>query len=1178
MIDYDSDGRDDFLEHWQTPTYYVGNGSYQSDSFNWALKPDGQLNLFSTDTVDSIRWLNPDIHRLVPADFTMSADIDGDGHPDLFGGNTSVFYGSGDVSLSRITDGLGKAVDIHYGTSALGGGYQPDARCAADNAPGSSWPEKCLPRMSGIVAGHTEGTIDASGSLVPERTYTYTYVNGRMNLTGHGWLGFDRKIISAVSSAPGDPGTTTTIDYEPVVRYTPGGQVSTHVDKPYLYPFAGLPKITTVDQHVSSTGASNPPLQNGFYERRTQTVNHWGVQQSAFNRPFPVVTSRTTSTYDRPIPGGIGGPPPPFEFNGTLLTSCDTSLSTDNYGNLWYEDRKCSVGTVYVEEFRTTKTFIPDLSAWLISNPENITISNIGTLGAEREYHLTYSQGLLDTVTRAPNELGDQWHKSTYVRDGVGNVWQVIEETLTDPSRTTTISYDDDGLFPSTVTNAAGQTTQISFDANWGVPDGIVDPNGIAVQFAHDGFGRLTKRQGPDGATLSTYSAIAAPDPTTAAGSIDPKIQVRVDRTGADGSRDGAILTEYDGYGRPVRTTSEGLAGAQVIQERVYDQLGRVSGNTLPHTPNSSPEQPTVPFDHYTYDDPLKRVTRVDHSDGSFKQYQYASWASIATAYYPWFNGLLCAGEQTSGCVVDITRTIDEELRENVVFADYTGKVIRNVDGENTADTAHTSNYVYGPFDQLLEAHDNRNLATKFDHDDYGRLLVQTDPDTGASVFTYNGFDELRTSKDPKQQLRTYNHDSLGRIESIVDPDGLTQWIYDQGPNALGRLSESISPATQENPSGQDIRYSYEPATETANRGFLQSVTYTIDGAPYSVSLDYDDLGRTSRIHYPSAGSGPPIVAQYKYDNSGVLYGLDEVGSGTPHSLWNVIDVFQGHLIQNETLGNGSSATHTTYGYNSDRHWLENVQTTLGSEQIQTLKYTHYTNGLVHTFEAKGSDPREYIYDKLNRLAFEIASPAQSPPVSTPYTYDEIGNLVGRGSNINSYRPTQPHLLQFAGNNAYDYDANGNVATRTGPGIPGGQQNIAYTAFDLPRTISTPNSNELLDNVHFDYSADEERLTRRDPDGTTRHFVADLYQRKFDSFGTTQEERFRLYAGDRQIAEITRKDSADQTLYFHPDHLGSPETISDNNGAAYHQHFDPFGARVEPTSPELTRIGFTGQE
>ena len=36
----------------------------------------------------------------------------------------------------------------------------------------------------------------------------------------------------------------------------------------------------------------------------------------------------------------------------------------------------------------------------------------------------------------------------------------------------------------------------------------------------------------------------------------------------------------------------------------------------------------------------------------------------------------------------------------------------------------------------------------------------------------------------------------------------------------------------------------------------------------------------------------PAIVAQYQYDPSGVLTGLDEVGSGTAHSLWRVNDVF----------------------------------------------------------------------------------------------------------------------------------------------------------------------------------------------------------------------------------------------------------------------------------------------
>ena len=707
------------------------------------------------------------------------------------------------------------------------------------------------------------------------------------------------------------------------------------------------------------------------------------------------------------------------------------------------------------------------------------------------------------------------------VRDDFGNVTQIIETTKSEPSRTTNVTYDDDGIFPTAVTNAAGQKTQISFDPHWGAPSGIVDPNGVAVRFAHDGFGRLTTRDGPDGVTQSSYSAIAVANSTTAVGAIDPVIQVEVERMGTDGSRDGATVTEYDRYGRPVRTISEGFAGAKVIQERVYDQLGRISGETKPHTADLA----QVPYDHYFYDDNLKRVTSIQHSDGSSKQYQYASWASLKQQYYPWFNGIVCAGETGSDCLVDVARTVDEEGRDNVVFTDHVGKVVRNIDGDNTSNTTRTSNYVYGAFDQLLEAHDNRNLATKFWYDDYGRLLIQTDPDTGDSFYTYNGFDELRTSTDAKQQLRTYAHDSLGRIESIIDASGLSQWIYDQGPNARGRLSESISPATQENPSGQDIRYSYEPATATRNRGFLQSVTYTVDGTPYPISLDYDDLGRTTRVHYPTGGAGQPIVAQYQYDTSGVLTGLDEVGSGTAHSLWRVNDVFQGHLIQSETLGNGSSTTHTSYGYDPGRRWLENVQTTLGTEQIQALDYTHYANGLVHTLNAKGSDPREYIYDNLNRLAFENTSPAQGPPVSTPYTYDEIGNLVGRGSSINQYRPNQPHLLASVGNDTvglttYDYDANGNVAARTGPGVPGGDHQILdYTPFGLPRTTQTTNGNELVSAVRFEYSADEERLVRRDLDGTTRHFIADLYQRKSDSSGTTLEERFRLYAGDRQIAE-----------------------------------------------------------
>ena len=57
-----------------------------------------------------------------------------------------------------------------------------------------------------------------------------------------------------------------------------------------------------------------------------------------------------------------------------------------------------------------------------------------------------------------------------------------------------------------------------------------------------------------------------------------------------------------------------------------------------------------------------------------------------------------------------------------------------------------------------------------------------------------------------------------------------------------------------------------------------------------------------------------------------------------------------------------------------------------------------------------------------------------------------------------------------------------------------------------------------------------------------------------------------------------RKDGTDKTLFFHTDHLGSTDTISDSTGASFTQHFDPFGAPVAPPNPEITRVGFTGQD
>ena len=457
VLDYNADNRDDFLEHWETPQYYAGNGTYTTDSFNWALQPDSQVTFFTTQEATGIRRPGEG-GRLYPGDFTMSGDIDGDGNVDLFGSDSAVYFGSGshNTLLTKVTDGVGKVVEVGYG------GYKTDDRCS-----GSTWPEKCLKHLNSVVSTQNESTVDPFGNVTADRIVSYAFTNARVNLTGHGWLGFDRKEVSVAGTrTSGDAGTTTTVDYEPVARYDLNGKATTSTTPPYLYPLAGLVRTTTVDQHVNATTSAFPPLQSGFWERRTQTKNVWSVALSTERRPFPFATSTETQKYDRPVQGGIGPGPStlPFEDNGTALSGCTTTFTPDGYGNVTYEYNSCDI---YFETTATTRTFDLDPAHWLISNLKTLSVTTSRSNASREDWALTYTGGLLATVTRAPTGT-DTRHKITYGRDDYGNVNQVTEEVAGEPSRATTIGYDSSNIFPQTITDAEGHTSVVEFDDHWG--------------------------------------------------------------------------------------------------------------------------------------------------------------------------------------------------------------------------------------------------------------------------------------------------------------------------------------------------------------------------------------------------------------------------------------------------------------------------------------------------------------------------------------------------------------------------------------------------------------------------------------------------------------------------------------------------------------------------------------
>jgi RHS repeat-associated protein len=1166
FTDYNVDGRGDILESW------IARSGSSATFHTQALYPSSLVSKLDVENVP-IFW--PGSIPGTPNDpggFRLAEDVDGDGNTDLFG-NKNAFYRNGKPSqrlLSRVVDGAGRLTVIRYDED---NGAEPTY---SSELPGdqNTWPVKRLPRMTGLVGSHDEGYVDANGQDFIERQYDYQYFNARMNLTGEGWIGFDRRKVRAWVKV----GTTfrlvqdVTTDYQSQLdTYALDGQrtgISTLPTVPYLYPLAGLPTVVTVDNFPLDIGPPPAGIESGSYIRRSAVVNDWIVKTSTFGRGFPHLRTQLKQSYDKVLGG-------PVEELGTLLTYCITTNESDGYGNVTMSKEQCqgniNVPTGSPSEENTTR-IEPEtkVSEWLISNPHHVTKSSFfGDQTETREWILNYENNLLVSSTRAPEDL-DQTkpQQTTYFRDEYGNTYRIVEEEFTgEPPRPVGIQYGADKIYPTSITNVLGQTTEVRFDPRWGALTVSVDPNRIVSTHVYDDFGKIVAATGPQGTTTLSYG-----DAFFAAPGHVQHVQAMIESQGIDGSRAAALLKEYDHHGQPVRTTTEGKDGVLVYQDWTYDNLGRVLTRTLPHS-DSNPA--TIRKETYSYNR-LNRVRRIEHADHTFREFQYASAATLDSSHNNWWHGLPCApGSVTPRCVVDFVRSIDEEGRERIAITNHRGQVVQSIDGDYPLSIHPKSNrFSYGPFQLLRAIRDNDDHVTQFNIDNYGRRKGMFDQDVGWSYSTYNGFDELKTAKDAQERIRGYNYDGLGRISQIDEPTGgATLWIYDRGPNAIGRLSETVSPATAENPAGNHMVYGYE--TERfggVNRGLIKQIAAILDGVEYITAFDHDDAGRIERIHYPNPNNGTPIVARYNYDPSGIMYRIEEEGSGTRRLMWNLDEVDEGHQLKRESFGNGAS---TQYMYDPDRRWMTNIETTASAGIVQSIEYLRFSNGLVRR-RTTATGEREFAYDNSNRLFSSTETPPGGTAVETPFRYDAIGNIITRGNKTITYVPSQPHQVSAAGGNVYAYDASGNVEFRSGPEIPGGAQSFTYTAFNLPRSVHTGTGSTARDTM-FEYTADEARVIRRDVD-TTRHFVGDLYQQEYDTNWQPLEERFALFAGGRPFAEVIRRGGVDETQYLHTDYQGTADTVTSGGGSQTLQEFDPFGAPIDPPVPALTRIGFTGHQ
>jgi len=859
-----------------------------------------------------------------------------------------------------------------------------------------------------------------------------------------------------------------------------------------------------------------------------------------------------------------------YTVAGSLLyTTTTNNTNLTKYGEV--QDLTVAIQDNYAGGTYTKAThssYSDDTANWhlgrLAGTTVTSTVPNGGSDPTTRTSGFGYDSatGLLNSESIEQNNIGGV--TTTYGYDGFGNTTSSVSSGSADyegtsQTRTTNTTYDGSGRVVTQVTNALNQAESHIYNDGvndyryLGVPCAIVGPNGLATKFQYDEMGRKIEEDRADGTkTTITYQWVT--------GNSRPTAKYSITST-ADGSA--PVTVYYDVLGREVsRETlsaipAGGSAGQVIVTDTIYDNMGAKTKVSHPYyagTPDSN-----ILYSQTTYyDDALHRIhTQVEPAENG--------QTNTTTFTY---NGYT-------------TKVVNAKNQITVSTKNCQGQLVRMELYANNSSYS-TTDYAYDAFGNTYQTTDiNGNKVTTY-YDVRGHKIAMDDPDMGHWDYRYNVFGELIWQRDAKLQTTEMHYDVLGRMVDRIEAEGTSTWTYDTAPGkGIGKLA-SVS-----NSNG------YSRTMEYDNLGRPSKQTEHIEGKDYVTQTTYDTVGRPLTLQYPSG-----FTTKNVYDANGFLQQVQKSDGSITYWKALAYDVM-GHVTQ-EQLGNGVT---TSRGYAAETGTLKQIQSGLsGTSTVQNLHYTWDILGNLltradYTQTVSGQNLTEtFDYDDLNRLT----SAAVGGQAAQTVQYDALGNItyksdVGNylytyqnGSNAYSYPQygtgqIMPHALKWVNGTALGYDANGNMTND-------GARTMSWTSFNMPVTITKGGAAST-----FTYDAEHNRIKQLAVNGgattTTIYVGSGMYEEV--QTGLDLEKKHYISGPSGMIAVLTQTLATgatnwnEQTRYTLKDHLGSTDTITDENGQVLERlSYDAWGKRrttdwhasASVIKSQVTTRGFTGQE
>ncbi|MHB1093010.1 RHS repeat-associated core domain-containing protein [Thiobacillus sp.] len=446
--------------------------------------------------------------------------------------------------------------------------------------------------------------------------------------------------------------------------------------------------------------------------------------------------------------------------------------------------------------------------------------------------------------------------------------------------------------------------------------------------------------------------------------------------------------------------------------------------------------------------------------------------------------------------------------------------------------------------DQTTQVVDPVNQATTQTVDAFGDVTRTVSADTGTTSRTFDEAGNEKTETDARGVTVSYTYDALNRLTQKQSSDAATPvYTYGYDQCGLGRLCWIQRNGTFH------LYFNYD------SYGRLNYQLGAIPGVTWLYGqYFYDSYGRLSKLVYPTGRS-----VSYSYDPEGRNSQVTtQPSSGTPVTVLasNFVYSYPFAGPQSFQYGNGK-------GYYQSRD--QDYRPTYSFDGPRYKLYGYDMAGSVASITDISNTALTYAYDATGRLVSAVDSATNSFG-SLAWTYDKNGNRQSETRNAGTipYAYSPPNWLYQKGSDTRYRTPSGNTASSAvGSFAYDGYNRLAssqtaaetttYTYNALGQRIKKINQNGLATSFH--YGPDGELLYEQDQAGNTRAYV---------------------WLDGRPLARI---DNNAQIYYYHVDHLGTPQVMSDATGSlVWKAAYEPFGkATVSTASNVENNLRLPGQ-